>query len=124
MVSAVTGQHGADIWLITLSNYSAFSRSPQYWTSFSGFSNSIHETCHALGREQNLAVFKKIFQKLLFHQQQFQDDIVEFELLKQEREKAMEEKLATWQGRVENFFNNAHQVRLLSGSVENSVWCC
>lgn len=90
--------------------HSAFSRSPQYWTSFSSFSSSIHETCHALGREQNLAVFKKIFQKLLFHQQHFQDDIVEFELLKQEREKAMEEKLATWQGRLESFFNNAHQV--------------
>lgn len=56
-------------------------------------------------------MFKEVFQKLLFHQQKFQDDILEYEMVKQEREKAVEERMATWQGRFESLFNSVNHVR-------------
>ena len=98
--------------------FSAFSRSPQYWNSFNSFSSKVSDTCHVLAREQNLAIFRQVFQKFLFHQQQFQNDILEHDLLKKEKEKATEERMSSWFGRLEKYFTSASEVGVFPGFLD------
>ena len=57
-----------------------------------------------------MAVFKKVFQKLLLHQQQFQEEILQHDLSKQETQRKMEERMSSWQGQVEKAFLHMKKV--------------
>lgn len=102
-------------------SFSAFSRFPQYWNSYTTFSSSISNTCYALSREQNLAVFKRVYQKLLFHQQVFQEAIFKNWTMKQEKDEAMQERLSSWNGRFESLYNDMRQVSVYTADDRREI---
>lgn len=80
---------------------SSFSRSPQYWSSYTSFLRDIVQTCYALETWRDASEFKKLYRAMVFAQQDILSALVNESMHQVRRETAQNDVRQTWMERAE-----------------------